>query len=447
MIEAAMLVALGFLAAGMLVLLVAPAFWSRAVRLTTLRLRNTMPLTEAEIRADKDLMRAEYAVRVHQLEKQVERAKLDSHRQMIEINRREQRIARLDSEKILVTAELEENQNARRVLEQTINDRLPKLELRLDEARRLLRARDQEISELGHLGTRQEAALDELRGINQQQSAEIERLKAYLNDFQTRDRRRPADGETDFALRSELEQLRTRSREQADLIERLQVSVATGVAPAQIGALDGDTSVLRGKVAEQAAEIRRLQSELEAALAGPQADAKGGIKESKAFLKARLDRVEGDLEATRQQLARLKAELAAANEKAARQASHYVEEMRRFTTRAASTPRIEPPSPGLVAKLARPGGAGKAEPAGGTTTVAEVASLATARARELQQALKARVAPAARNGASEVVDHAANADEPAAATVAETVPEGAAPAETGEARGRLLDRLRTYDEA
>ena len=68
-IQSAMLVALGFLAASLLALFVAPAFWSRAVRLTTLRIKNTMPLSEIEIRADKDRVRAEFAVKVHHLDK------------------------------------------------------------------------------------------------------------------------------------------------------------------------------------------------------------------------------------------------------------------------------------------------------------------------------------------------------------------------------------------
>ena len=76
-IQSAMLVALGFLAASLLVLVVAPAFWARAVRLTTQRIKNTMPLSEMEIRADKDRVRAEFAVKVHHLERQIEKIKAD----------------------------------------------------------------------------------------------------------------------------------------------------------------------------------------------------------------------------------------------------------------------------------------------------------------------------------------------------------------------------------
>ena len=95
-IQTGMLVALGFLAASLLALLVAPAFWSRAVRLTTRRIKETMPLTDVEIRADKDRIRAEYAIKVHKLESQVEQVRLAGARQQIEINRRDASINELE---------------------------------------------------------------------------------------------------------------------------------------------------------------------------------------------------------------------------------------------------------------------------------------------------------------------------------------------------------------
>ena len=70
-IQSIMLVALGFLSATLLGLLIAPAFWRRAVRLTTRRLKEQLPLSDAEIRADKDRLRAEYAIRLHKLDDNV----------------------------------------------------------------------------------------------------------------------------------------------------------------------------------------------------------------------------------------------------------------------------------------------------------------------------------------------------------------------------------------
>ena len=85
MIEAVMLAALGFLSASLIALMVAPTFWSRALRLATERMRNSLPVSEAEFRADKDLMRADFAVRVHQLEKDIEAVRFDVPEGKIEL--------------------------------------------------------------------------------------------------------------------------------------------------------------------------------------------------------------------------------------------------------------------------------------------------------------------------------------------------------------------------
>jgi len=60
-IEYALIFALGFVAAALLVMLIAPAVHQRVVLYTENRLKATMPLSPQEIRAQKDLVRALYA--------------------------------------------------------------------------------------------------------------------------------------------------------------------------------------------------------------------------------------------------------------------------------------------------------------------------------------------------------------------------------------------------
>ena len=81
---------------------------------------------------------------------------------------------------VAIKADLEENQNARRVLEQTVADRLPKVEARLAEAKRLLFNRDREIAELTQGAKRQKLALEEATSINAQKTAQIDRLSSAL---------------------------------------------------------------------------------------------------------------------------------------------------------------------------------------------------------------------------------------------------------------------------
>lgn len=73
MIEAIMYCAIGFLAATLLALLTLPAVWRRAVRLTRRRIENALPVSLAEIQADKDEARAAFALAARQQEMQTER--------------------------------------------------------------------------------------------------------------------------------------------------------------------------------------------------------------------------------------------------------------------------------------------------------------------------------------------------------------------------------------
>ena len=143
-----MLAGLGFLAAALLTVFLSPLYRRRVSRLTTEALKRSMPLTEAEIRADKDRLRAEFAIRIHKLETKLDEDTEMAARQMVDLNRRDAAISALEDEVSHQRTALEEHENARRVLEQTIMDRLPKVEHRLAEARKLLFQRDREIVDL-----------------------------------------------------------------------------------------------------------------------------------------------------------------------------------------------------------------------------------------------------------------------------------------------------------
>ncbi|MBX3567137.1 MAG: hypothetical protein KF914_03715 [Rhizobiaceae bacterium] len=80
-------VALGFLSAALLVALVAPAFWRRAVRLTRQRVVATMPMTLEEIQAQKDAVRAEFAMATRRLELSLKAQQDRSAAQAIEMGR------------------------------------------------------------------------------------------------------------------------------------------------------------------------------------------------------------------------------------------------------------------------------------------------------------------------------------------------------------------------
>src|SRR2546428_11674318 len=68
MIEPIMYFGLGFLAAALIGLIIVPFVLARAVRLTVRRLEAATPLSMAEIQADKDQLRAEFAMSTRRLE-------------------------------------------------------------------------------------------------------------------------------------------------------------------------------------------------------------------------------------------------------------------------------------------------------------------------------------------------------------------------------------------
>src|SRR6267378_4398598 len=98
MIEPIMFVGIGFLVAGLLVLGVIPLVHARAVRLTMKRLEAVTPMSMAEIQADKDQLRAEFAMSTRRLEMSVEQLKAKTTSQLTEIGKKSDAIGRLKLE-------------------------------------------------------------------------------------------------------------------------------------------------------------------------------------------------------------------------------------------------------------------------------------------------------------------------------------------------------------
>ena len=98
MIEPIMYFGIGFLAAALIGLVVVPLVHGRAVRLTMRRLEAATPLSMAEIQADKDQLRAEFAMSTRRLEMSVEQLKTRSTSQLAELGKKGDAINRLKIE-------------------------------------------------------------------------------------------------------------------------------------------------------------------------------------------------------------------------------------------------------------------------------------------------------------------------------------------------------------
>lgn len=180
MIEWVMIGALGFFLGCLLALMLAPPLWNRAVKLTTRKLEATMPMSLADIQADKDQLRAEYAVAIRKVEVALEKAKEKATRELVEANKRRVELQVLNAELAGAKAEIQEKDNANRVLQQTIKRRLPDLDSRLKEAKKAITDLETVNTELRATMASQSEALKTARATLHTQRGDIDRLRASL---------------------------------------------------------------------------------------------------------------------------------------------------------------------------------------------------------------------------------------------------------------------------
>jgi chromosome segregation ATPase len=142
-IESMMYFALGALVATLVMLMIMPAIWRRAVRLTRKRIEAATPITLAEFRADKDQLRAEFALSTRRLEMNVEALRKRLSEQLGDVNRKRTDLAQLKTEReeqLSVVRELEER-------EAELRSRILDLERESADLAQRLQLRDRELVE------------------------------------------------------------------------------------------------------------------------------------------------------------------------------------------------------------------------------------------------------------------------------------------------------------
>jgi len=180
MIDIGIYLALGFFLASLLALMVTRPLWNRAVRLTTRRIEATMPMSLADIQAEKDQLRAEFAIELRRVEVALERAKDKAARELVESNKRRVEVSEIKAELETIKGRLQEKENANRVLEQTIRRRLPELESRLKSAREAIAGLESANAELRGTITSQGDALKLARETVSTQRGDIDQLRGAL---------------------------------------------------------------------------------------------------------------------------------------------------------------------------------------------------------------------------------------------------------------------------
>ena len=142
-VENVMYFVLGVLVAGLLALTIMPAVWRRAVRLTKKRIEAATPMTMAEFRADKDQLRAEFALATRRLEMNVEQLRKRLAEQLKDINRKKTDLSTIKSDRdthLSIIRELEEREGE-------LRKRVQELERESAEAAQKLRMRERELND------------------------------------------------------------------------------------------------------------------------------------------------------------------------------------------------------------------------------------------------------------------------------------------------------------
>lgn len=190
-IEAGMYFLLGLLAAGFIALLVIPAIWHRAVRLTHQRVENERPITITEIAAEKDKLRAEGALSTLLLEKNIVQLRDKANEHLITLNTKQHAFNALNAErdeKNTIIAELENREYDLRNSLLLKEEKLAQVSANLRNAQRENTKRIEALSILETKLTNQEALINQQKIEIIARNTEIEKLHMEISFMQDKEK-------------------------------------------------------------------------------------------------------------------------------------------------------------------------------------------------------------------------------------------------------------------
>lgn len=182
MIEPAMYFGIGFLFASLLGIVFIPLVHARAVRLTMRRLEASTPLSMAEIQADKDQLRAEFAMSTRRLEMSADQLKAKTTSQLAELGKKTDAINRLKVElgdKTATIFSLEAREKSLKDQIRTTEEEYSVKTSALRETERSLADKETEMARLS-------AELGEHRAENDGQRVELIALKTQIDALKLR---------------------------------------------------------------------------------------------------------------------------------------------------------------------------------------------------------------------------------------------------------------------
>jgi chromosome segregation ATPase len=409
MVEPVMYFGIGFLVAALLGLLFVPLVHNRAVRLTMRRLEAATPLSVAEIRADKDQLRAEFAMSTRRLELSVEQMKAKTTNQLAELGKKSDAINHLKKElgeKTATILALESRDKSLRDQLRATEEEFEHKSSALREAERGLADKQADLAKLvAELGERSIMA-DSQRVELAAMRTQVEAMKVSVADYDravrvTEERLARERGEAEAAaaisneVRSKLDSFATRTAElERHLLVQTTEAEVMSRRVQELEARLGDQGRL---LAERDFEVGRLRSDIAAAakvendLREELENAGGRSSGAQDKLRADISQLEAQLATTVDERDKLQRELATMRREAETSwATERVENAmlrERINDVAAEVARLTavlegPGSPieSILAEAVPALGTGLAEPTSalnGTTGEAEAAAIDT----------------------------------------------------------------------
>jgi chromosome segregation ATPase len=344
MIEPIMYFGIGFLVAALIGLVVIPLVHGRAVRLTMKRLEAATPLSMAEIQADKDQLRAEFAMSTRRLEMSVEQLKTKSTSQLAELGKKGDAINRLKielGEKTATIFALEARDKALRdQLRATEEEFTVKTSAMLEAGRALSEKQDELAKLMGELDERSslaDAQKLEIVALRTQVDALKDRLTEAGEEVKAVEDRRDSERLELKAATAELTEERGKVENLGRRVSELEQQLVAQTTEAEIlgrRAMDLENRLTDQSklLAQNETELRHLVTDIEAA------------RKTETDLRAALAELDGRSstanEALKTERAQLQAELAQANDERAR-LSRELSTYKRETEESWASERVE----------------------------------------------------------------------------------------------------------
>ncbi|PBB65081.1 hypothetical protein CK228_29850 [Mesorhizobium sp. WSM4312] len=358
MVQSVLFFALGFLCAGFLALMVAPAVWRRAVALTRRRIEASIPLTQTEIQADKDRIRAEYAMATRRLEMNVKALREKAAEQLVEINRGHEALKGLAIErtdKNNALAELGAKNEALRQREEELHrlsERLKETERKLEKRALELEKLEQMYDDASFSSSSRQIELVARESELQKLASDIALLRGQRKEA---DRRQQEIAAESKAARDALKAEKKRVAELDKKVERLLATLAD--REDKLDRRERELARLREKAkAEDGGPALRLVGKPDEAGRPDEAKQRDDLDQAIAKLDSDRERLEARLTALARENKRLKADLGAAASSGTANASAALrEQMNELAAEVVHlTAKLEGPDSPIAKALAAP---------------------------------------------------------------------------------------------